>query len=51
LTLTLVPRGRGRWAPVVVSFTGRHAPPPITLRPGGLFTLGATIYRIAKVAA
>jgi hypothetical protein len=48
LTLSLKPKGRGRWTPVTLSIESPRAA-PLLVRAGQLLTLGGVVWRICKV--
>jgi hypothetical protein len=47
--LTLKPRGRGNWRPLVITIIGDRAS-PLLIRPGQLLTLGGVVFRICTVS-
>lgn len=51
VTLVLVPPGRGRWSPIVVSIPQRRSeqPPPVEVKVGDRYPCGSVVYRVARV--
>jgi hypothetical protein len=50
VTLTLKPKGRGRWRTVTMQVVGSRAQ-PLLVKAGELITLGGIVFRICKVEA
>jgi hypothetical protein len=48
-TVLARPPGRGNWAPLVISVSGRHGPRPLDLHPGQVLKLGAQRFRVVSV--
>jgi len=54
VTITLCPRGRGRWSPIVLTYDPkrRHElPAPMEFRRGQVVQFNGRDYRVAKVQA
>ena len=50
MTLILKPKGRGRWATVVLQVHG-HRAAPLLVKPGDPVTLAGVVFRIVEVLA
>lgn len=49
VTVVAVPVGRGRWAELTITYTGRQVLPLIDVRVGATFEFGGVRWRIRRV--
>ncbi len=48
MTVVCVPAGRGKWAPMCLTYTGPQMA-PFTARVGERFTLGGVLWRVRSI--